>query len=239
MSITQPRGTHSGHGLGSQSSRPGSASRRQHGEKEPDLSTARSFSAPRSARRATGRQRSGGRKATSPSGARRSQRAPQLPGSREEPGGGGRNRRGLGGSTALHPGRSGAGSRAGTGRPRPGGAPERNRRERGGRVLTYAVLLLPFGGHPAGHGAGSRRDARAPLPTPPFSDRGTGKVSPDGGVMWCGRSQPGRARRPSASPPRPGRPRPSGSTQRERSPAPGFIPVCVPGAPGYVPGVAA
>lgn len=194
---------HTGHTAGSQRSQPWERiplRRRQRGEKRDrhENNSELLHSAQRSGSHRT--QRSGGERQLLPAGHGVPGQLLKFLGARRSRAGEGRNRRGLGGTggqRAPSRPRSGAGSRAGTGRPRPGGAAGRNRRERGGRVLTYAVLLLPFGGHPAGHGAGSRRDARAPLPTPPFSDRGTGKVSPDGGVMWCGRSQPGPARRPS------------------------------------------
>lgn len=72
---------------------------------------------------------------------------------------------------------------------------------------TQRVMALEKGAGGSGKGspqkaaaAGPDGDARAPVPTPPFSNRGTGKVSTDGGVMWCGRSQ-----RPSAGLGRPRR----------------------------------
>lgn len=167
MSITLPaeprarlpspptEGQHRGHGLGSQRSRLGSASRSASaGRKNPRWKQLRASSL------LGERQRSGAE------GER--QLLPDNSSTSWEPGGAGRGRQEPEGSgehrapSRPRSGEPGAGQgRGGRGR---GGAPVRNRRERGGRVLTYAVLLLPFGGHPAGHGAGEPPRCQSPAP---------------------------------------------------------------------------
>lgn len=130
-------------------------------------------------------------------------------------------RRGNGGpagpSAAPRPEQSGPGGRGGIPayfaerRSATGG---RGARGEAGRVLTYAVFLLPFGGNPAGHGAGAAGaggDARAPLLRRHFPTAGREKFLPTA-VMWCGRSQrpaPGRGEPAQGSPRTAGRAPPS------------------------------
>lgn len=247
MSITLPaeprarlpspptEGQHSGHGLGSQRSRLGSASRSASaGRKNPRWKQLRASSL------LGERQRSGAE------GER--QLLPDNSSTSWEPGGAGRGRQ--------EP--EGSGEHRAPSRPR-SGEPGRD-----GEAAAGGVPLCATGGSGAGASSptpyfssllvgtqrvmapGSRRDARAPLPTPPFSHRGTGKVSPGRGVMWCGRSQPGPpplsvpSLRPAAGPMDANHGK--GSTQRQRPPCAAFIPgasppipLCVPGAAGCVP----
>lgn len=101
--------------------------------------------------------------------ARGDRRDPALrPGSAGGPGGSG--------AGAEAAGAAARGSAARGGRTERGSAGQRLRGSRGrgegfrsatggsGRVLTYAVFFLPFGGNPTGHGAGLRGGARAPAP---------------------------------------------------------------------------
>lgn len=79
----------------------------------------------------------------------------------------------------------------------------RGARGEAGRILTYAVFLLPFGGNPTGHGAeaaGAGGDARTPLLRRHFPTAGREKFLPTA-VMWYGRSQrPAGGSRPGAAP---------------------------------------
>lgn len=231
---------HRGHGLGSQRSRLGSASRSASaGRKKPRWKQLGASSL----RAALGeRQRSGaeGERQLLPAA------LPDKPSTSWEPGGAGRGRqgpegtRGESGNTALHPGRGverGAGQgRGGRGRGVPLCATGGSGAGASSPTPYFSSLLV---GTQRVMAPGSRRDARAPLPTPPFSDRGTGKVSPDHGVMWCGRSQPGPP--PLSVPSAPGQPRAraspvdtshgKGSTQRQHRPYAGFTPGASPPIP--------
>lgn len=81
------------------------------------------------------------------------------------------------------------------------GAPQRNRRARGSRGGREGPHLRrispPFWWEPSGSwrwGGRSGRGCESPAPTPPFSNRGTGKVSTDGSHVV--RAEPAACARP-------------------------------------------